>query len=147
MTTEKQRYVLGFMFNSDATKVALIRKNKPKWQEGKLNGIGGKVELDEISLTAMVREFEEETGVKTLLPDWENYAFLDGDYFSMDVYYCHSDEYCYSVKTIEQEEVGVYNVADIISGKEDTISNLPWLITAALDTDQPRLFLNVRYTN
>jgi hypothetical protein len=37
-------YVCGFMFANDFTEVALIRKNKPEWQRGKLNGIGGKVE-------------------------------------------------------------------------------------------------------
>jgi 8-oxo-dGTP diphosphatase len=36
------RYVLGFMFSSDHSEVALIRKRKPEWQRGKLNGIGGK---------------------------------------------------------------------------------------------------------
>ncbi len=142
----KQRYVVGFMFNNDGSKVALIHKNKPKWQEGLLNGVGGKVETNEISLNAIVREFEEETGVKTLRPDWDFYAHLEGGYFSLDVFYCKSDEYCYSVKTIEQEEVDVYNVVDILSGKEKGVSNLPWLICAALDTDQPRFFLEVNYT-
>jgi hypothetical protein len=36
------KYVLGFMFDEELRNVALIRKIKPKWQEGKWNGIGGK---------------------------------------------------------------------------------------------------------
>jgi 8-oxo-dGTP pyrophosphatase MutT (NUDIX family) len=57
-----QEYVLGFVFNLDKTKVALMRKTKPEWQRGRLNGIGGKIELGETSITAMHREFKEETG-------------------------------------------------------------------------------------
>jgi hypothetical protein len=34
--------VAGFLFRNNDTEVALIRKNKPDWQKGKLNGIGGK---------------------------------------------------------------------------------------------------------
>lgn len=64
-----KRYVLGFAFNSDYTEVALIKKNRPDWQKGKYNGIGGKVEEGEPEILAMVREFKEETGIETL-PEW-----------------------------------------------------------------------------
>lgn len=42
-------YVAGFLFGPMPRHnyVALIRKNKPDWQKGKLNGIGGKVEAGE----------------------------------------------------------------------------------------------------
>jgi hypothetical protein len=36
-------YVVGFAFDTDG-RVALIRKNRPEWQAGRLNGIGGHVE-------------------------------------------------------------------------------------------------------
>ena len=36
------KYVVGFMFSPDKQFVALIRKNRPEWQAGKLNGIAGK---------------------------------------------------------------------------------------------------------
>jgi 8-oxo-dGTP diphosphatase len=61
-------YVCGFVFDPLA-QVYLIRKLKPDWQKGLLNGIGGKIETaDEggeypASVTAMSREFEEEAGV------------------------------------------------------------------------------------
>lgn len=55
-------YVLGFMFNEDESKVLLVHKNRPTWQAGKLNGIGGKIEAGETPLQAMEREFMEETG-------------------------------------------------------------------------------------
>jgi len=39
-----RRYVLGFLFSQDETRIALIRKTRPLWQEGRLNAIGGHAE-------------------------------------------------------------------------------------------------------
>lgn len=55
-----KQYVVGFLWIGDS--VVLIRKNRPEWQAGKWNGVGGKVEPGETAEEAMVREFEEETG-------------------------------------------------------------------------------------
>ena len=44
--------------------VVLTHKNRPAWQAGKLNGVGGKIELLESPVAAMVREFE--LGLATL---------------------------------------------------------------------------------
>lgn len=41
-------YVLGFMFDRVGAGVALLRKTKPEWQAGRLNGVGGKVEKSEV---------------------------------------------------------------------------------------------------
>jgi hypothetical protein len=38
------RYVAGLAFSEDGTRVALIRKNRPLWQIGFLNAIGGHIE-------------------------------------------------------------------------------------------------------
>lgn len=37
---DKTKYVVGFAFDLTLTMVALIRKNRPEWQMGLLNGIG-----------------------------------------------------------------------------------------------------------
>lgn len=66
---EKQ-YVLGFAFSKESGEVALILKNRPAWQQGRLNGIGGKIEPGERLQDAMVREFSEETGVATTTEEW-----------------------------------------------------------------------------
>lgn len=55
-------YSLGFLFSEDLKHVVLIRKVRPAFQKGKLNGIGGKIEPGENHLAAMIREFREETG-------------------------------------------------------------------------------------
>lgn len=70
----KRQWVVGFLMDLDVERVVLIRKNRPAWQAGKLNGVGGKVEEGESPITAMRREFEEETGVAFL--DWHHFASL-----------------------------------------------------------------------
>ena len=58
-----RQYVCSFAFSPDRTRVLLIRKNRPAWQAGKLNGGGGKIEPGETPQAAARREFEEETGL------------------------------------------------------------------------------------
>lgn len=55
-------YVLGFAFDQYGA-VALIQKNRPDWQAGKWNGIGGHREPGETGHEAMSREFQEETSM------------------------------------------------------------------------------------
>ena len=57
----KKQYVVGFCFVPNEGNVILIRKNKPAWQEGKLNGVGGSIEAGETAMQAMEREWLEET--------------------------------------------------------------------------------------
>lgn len=61
-------YVVGIIFDELIDKVLLIRKNRPDWQVGKLNGVGGKIEQDETPNDAMVRECYEECGL--LIDNW-----------------------------------------------------------------------------
>ena len=67
-------YVAGFLFRAEGTEVALVQKQTPEWQKGKLNGIGGKVELGETPARAMQREFLEETGAE--VKDWRAFCGL-----------------------------------------------------------------------
>lgn len=72
-------FCLGFAFDiQNPSHVLLIRKNRPKWQAGLLNGVGGHVEPGETLLEAMVREFQEETGISTVFADWRKVATLFG---------------------------------------------------------------------
>jgi 8-oxo-dGTP pyrophosphatase MutT (NUDIX family) len=91
--SEGVEYVVGFAFDTYG-RVALIRKNRPEWQAGQLNGIGGHVETacersDHINsrhdaacrghledpYVAMVREFEEETGRR--VEGWQKFVVMD----------------------------------------------------------------------
>lgn len=72
-----EAYVVGFI--TDNKRVLLMSKNRPKWQEGLFNGIGGKVEKNESPLDAMIREAKEESGLD--IQEWnflEEVAFKNG---------------------------------------------------------------------
>lgn len=75
----QRRFVLGFCFDIGYHNVLLIEKNRPPWQAGKLNGIGGKIEEGESPSGAMVREFQEETGGLAGSPVFTPYGRLVGD--------------------------------------------------------------------
>lgn len=128
MTT---KYVAGFMFNSAKNEVALIRKNKPEWQKGLLNGIGGKIEADEIPIDAMWREFKEETSLYIPPNYWRHFAVIKGPEFSVDFFATTGN--LDSLSSPEEEKVERVRLEQINVFRRDMIENLPWLISLALD--------------
>lgn len=68
-------YVVGFVVDHDYHNVLLIQKNRPTWQAGLLNGIGGGVERGETSQQALIREIKEETGLDFTNPSHEPCMF------------------------------------------------------------------------
>jgi 8-oxo-dGTP diphosphatase len=125
-------YVCGFYFDHTFQQVALIWKNKPAWQKGKLNGIGGKIEKGELPITAMRREFHEETGV--LHNGWVELITLTGAewrvYFFCSVGKVNEFEY---VETKEEEEVAKIEIERLLAWDFDHIPNLDWLIPMAIN--------------
>ena len=69
-----QRYVVGFCFDEDLKHVAIVKKNRPDYQAGLFNGIGGKIEFRETGKAAMEREFFEETGVRINQDTWVHFG-------------------------------------------------------------------------
>lgn len=74
------------MFDDDMENVVLIKKNRPEWQKGKLNGVGGKIENNETPLYAMIREFQEETGCKTESSIWHHVCTLRFSYAEIEFF-------------------------------------------------------------
>lgn len=98
-------YVCGFLFEATLRGVVLIEKQKPAWQAGKLNGVGGKIEEGETPLAAMQREFEEETGA--VVPDWTLFRverFIDGTVVHWFAAKATSAQWA-AVHTVEKERV------------------------------------------
>lgn len=122
-------YVAGFMFSEDKRKVALIIKKRPRWQKGRKNAIGGHVEPGETPSQAMVREFEEETGVRHT--DWRLFCTLKGEGFEVHFYW--TTGVLSRLKTMTDEEICICK-ATFLHGT-NVLPNLRWLIPMALDKD------------
>lgn len=125
------RYVLGFMFSEDRKKVALIRKKRPEWQAGKLNGIGGHIEFNETPLETMIREFKEETGKDTTKEDWDYVCTMLNNEFECFVFRTFVPDFI-GVRTITDEDISIISLPIIISPR---VSNLDWLIALCLDVN------------
>ena len=120
-------YTLGFMFAGE--QVALIRKRKPEWQNGALNGIGGKIHDGEDPRLAMVREFGEETGFLTQPAAWTLFCVMRGADWSVRCYYAfHS---LAPLRTCTQEEIVIVKLDELANWKH--VHNLTWLLPLALD--------------
>lgn len=118
------KYSCGFAFSEDHGKVALIRKARPEWQAGKLNGIGGHIEIDETPIQAMIREFEEETGRKTNTEDWTWFCYLRVRDCAV-VYMFKSMMTIESLGTTTDEIVEIF---DLTTSMDDLVPNLKWLL-------------------
>ena len=126
----------GFAFmglgNPGFEEVLLIQKNRPKWQAGKLNGIGGKAEAsDGYIQDCMSREFFEEAGLLIPSENWTwfmscEYGRLNMvDYFAIelspaDFMLAHSK----TDEKIVRVPVGFVHLYDILP-------NLHWIIPLA----------------
>lgn len=56
---------LGYLLSPDRTKVLLVHRSRPDdEQQGKWNGLGGKLEADEDIHSCLCREFREEAGIE-----------------------------------------------------------------------------------
>ena len=133
LTYTTQLYVVAFLFTLDFKKVWLIRKEKPDWQKGCLNGIGGKVDKGEHFINAAHRELKEESGVH-----FKNYSDLncvghmegvnnDQNDFKVYVFTGVTSEI---LKTQEKEQIILIDVDKIKNFKH--IENVPMLIETCM---------------
>lgn len=129
--------VLGFVFSADKKSVLLIRKNRPLWQAGKFNGVGGKLEPGETALQAMVREFREETGVETYPFDWKPFCSFGGlgtyGPFHIECFSCVSEEYFLAARTVTDEEVARVSIYTVFQDGFPALDKLKWMVSLALD--------------
>jgi 8-oxo-dGTP diphosphatase len=141
---ELNRYVLGLAFTPDRLKVALIRKRRVRpgfeWMQGLMNGLGGKVREDELSVDAMAREFREESGVTIPADGWElcgkfhcrkdQYAFN----YEVLVYRTFHDD-VHNVKTASPEEGKVHLIEVPLLRNYPTTQAIKWIIPLVLYRD------------
>lgn len=120
-------YVAGFYFRDG--EVLLIEKQRPNWQKGKLNGIGGHIEKGETAIEAMVREFKEETGCSITAERWSMFCKLSNMNNDFTVYFFRADalDTDIAAKSMTDEKVVWVECSKLIN----TIPNLQWLIPMA----------------
>ena len=122
----KIEYVLGFMFDESLEHFVALRKNKPEWQKGKLNGVGGKVEATDLGYpAAMSREFAEETGVEVPATNWKPVCNLHFEDAFVAVFACVGP--IDLTNTTTEEEVYVLRA----KGNDlpyNALPNLRWLV-------------------
>jgi len=121
-----QRLVVGFAFSDDVTGVLLMTKNRPDWQKGLLNGIGGKIEDGETPAYAMSREAREEAGLEL---EWIHKGVMrgtndDGSQFECHIFFTYDDA-VYDFTQMEDEHLAIYHVNYI---PDNIVPNLEFLI-------------------
>lgn len=123
------QYVCGFYFSEDLKQVVLIRKLKPEWQKGKLNGVGGKIEDNEHGKAAMIREFKEETGKE--VTQWTLFYSTGDSEETWICYFYFSRGNIDGIQSMEAEQIEIHNISDIEN--LPVIDNIKYIIPTALD--------------
>jgi len=123
----KKLYVVGFAFDKNRQRVALILKGRPEWQRGRLNGIGGKVEPGEAFIDAMVREFREESGYHTVPADWQHIHTMESDNSVIQVYRTDLDSLD-RLQSMTDEDIYTIDVEDFNTLYKKGVPNIIWLV-------------------
>ena len=136
------RFVLGFAYTLDG-RVLLIRKNRPQWQAGLLNGIGGHVEEGENIYDAMDREAKEETGLEL---NWDYVGQMvgvnnDSNSFTCDIFFARSEDVI-DFKQMEDQPLALYGFHDLLG--VDCINNVPYIVLIGLSNDNFK-FIRIEY--
>ena len=133
--SNKQKYSMGLMFTKNMRQVLLILKNHgPKCVVGRWNGIGGHIEA-ETPIQCQVREFEEETGIKTSINDWQLFTKMIGEDFIVHCFWGQNDAAVAGAKTTTDEWVAVINcIPPRMISSTSLAPHLRWMIPFLRDT-------------
>tara|TARA_Y100000310_G_C20333253_1_gene646252 strand:+ start:181 stop:612 length:432 start_codon:yes stop_codon:yes gene_type:complete len=135
----EKKYSLGFIFTPSLDRVLLVHKLRPEWQEGKVNGIGGKREEGEDSADCMVRETTEESGLITQKEDWVLLGEIQQPAGNVDVYALMYKGDLKDAKSAGDEKIEWFGVSQL---PENIMSNLIWLVPFAIDKLKDKVGLN-----
>ena len=145
-------YVVGFMFTEELRRVLLIRKKRPTWMAGKLNGVGGHIEPGETPEHAMVREFREETGSPTLEQDWTKVLNVVGNgywlhIFRQEALALPSTAFKEEGPLAEQEQLEIHAVDHVanLARMNETVDGISWMLPLCADLEITQLPITIYY--
>jgi len=120
-------YTCGFIYHNDMNNILLIQKKRPSWQNGKINGIGGKVEtFDSNSLQGWIREVKEEANIHiSSKQKIYNFCRLVGTNYSIE-FFCTFFKNPIKFRSETDELIIDIPIQDL--PKYNLLHNLPWLI-------------------
>jgi 8-oxo-dGTP pyrophosphatase MutT (NUDIX family) len=144
MLKDMVRYVVGLMFSEDSKMVLMIEKQRPEWQKGFLNGVGGHVEPGEELIDRMIEEFKEETAIITQADNWTHSFTLSGSDWMVDFYYSFND-LVYQFRTITDERLILLPVDRLSEMK--TLPDLQWSIPMILQLHRDKEALSTPVTS
>jgi 8-oxo-dGTP pyrophosphatase MutT (NUDIX family) len=127
-----RRYCLGFCFDPEGKHVVLIRKNRPDWAKGLLNGLGGEINPEEPLEEAMAREFQEECGL--FVRPWREFGVMTGggrEVHLMTARFLHIEQ----VRQTTDEAVVVMPTRVTINPRL-LVPSVSWMIPLALDRNK-----------
>lgn len=120
-------FVVAYVFDENEN-VLLIKKNRPTWQAGNYNGIGGKIEEGETPLVAMIREMKEETDL--FIREWfltEKRIFDNGVELNIFCTYIESSK-LKQYKQMTDESLDIFNIhnlpTNLITDVKEDIFNI-----------------------
>lgn len=133
-------YVAGFAFSLDGEWVLLIQKERPTWQKGRYNGVGGKIEQGETPVQAMVREFKEETDLDTTDKQWIPLIRIANTNGEWEVYFFFAHLPGLEAARQTTDEALVITASSYVANNPVVLPNLRWLIPMALDVNIKNTF-------
>lgn len=138
MANKYELMSLGFVFDKELENVLLIEKSKPDWQKGKLNGVGGHSEPNELFSASIKRECLEETGINIPEKDWTPLVEMMNDYGDrwFVAVFCTRVELNLLQKAMSEndqrdEKLVIVPIKDLFL--KNTIGNTKWLVFMAID--------------
>lgn len=125
----KREFVLALLYTADQRRVVLMRRTRPAWQAGRVNGLGGALMAGELPHDGARREVREECGVD--VAEWTEVLVWEDAEYRMHVMRAVS-ELARGARTLEDQEVFL---ADVDALPANVIDNLRWLVPLALDAE------------
>ena len=127
--TIQEKYTVAFIFNTTMSKVLLVHKQKPEWQLGKVNGIGGKYEEGETGEQCIQRETREESNLDIPEAAWLRVGTMRLTSGNVGVYAARYEGNLSDAVKNHHEEVEWFGIDSL---PENAISNLHWLVPLTL---------------